>query len=154
MNLEYEKQLAASVQRELSALGELQAPGNLAARVMGTIAQRAAVPWYRRDWQTWPKVWRAVSLAGLLIMVGGLGYGTFELVQVASGSAAGQQVSGWVAALGALWNSAGVLVGAFTVALKQLGLAVIIGLGLLLALAYAACFGLGTVYVRLALARR
>jgi hypothetical protein len=154
MNPGPEKQLEASVQRELSALGELHAPASLAARVMGTIAQRAAVPWYHRDWQTWPKVWRTVSLAGLLIMVGGLGYGTIQLIQIAGASAAGQQVGGWVAALGALWNAAGVLADALTVAVKQLSLTVMVGFGLLLAVGYAACLGLGTVYVRFALTRR
>jgi hypothetical protein len=154
MNPKHEQQLEASVQRELSALGELQAPGSLAARVMGAIAQRAAVPWYHRAWQTWPVAWQTVSLAVLLAMFGGLCFGILELSQAASGSAAGQQVSGWLAGLGVLWKTAGVVVDAFGKAIQQLGMGVIVGFVLVLAVGYAACFGLGTAYVRFAMARR
>ena len=154
MNPDYEKQLEASVQRELSALGELQAPRGLTARVMGMIAQRAAVPWYRRAWQTWPAAWQAVSLVVLLAMFGGLCFGVVELSRVASGSAAGQQVSQWFAGFAVLWNAAGVLGDALSKAIQQLGMGVIVGFVLVLAVGYAACFGLGTVYVRLAMARR
>src|SRR5688572_23208712 len=154
MNPEHEKQLEACVQRELSALGELQAPRGLAARILGTIEQRAAVPWYRRAWQTWPMAWQAASLIVLLAMFGGLCFGVVELSRVASGSAAGQQVSQWFVGFGVLWNAAGVLVNALGKAIQQLGLGVIVGFVLALAVGYAACFGLGTVYVRLAMARR
>ena len=41
MNVEYEKQLEASVRRELNALGELEAPPEIARRVMRVIEQRA-----------------------------------------------------------------------------------------------------------------
>jgi hypothetical protein len=154
MNSEHEKQLEASVHHELSALGELQAPRGLAARIIGTIEQRAAVPWYRRAWQTWPVASQAASLAVLLAMFGGLCFGVLELSQAASGSPAGQQVSQWWAGFGVIWKTAGVLMEALTLAVHHLGMGVIIGFVLALAVAYAACFGLGTVYVRFAMARR
>jgi hypothetical protein len=154
MKPEYEKQLEASVQRELTALGDLQAPRGLAARTIRIIEQRAAVPWYRRDWQTWPVAWQAASLAVLLAMFGGLCFGALELSQAASFSTTGQQVSGWFAGFGVLWKTAGVLVDALTTAVRHLGMGVIVGFALVLAVGYAACFGLGTAYVRFAMARR
>ena len=42
MNAEYEKQLEAGIRRELDALGELEAPPEIARRVMRVIEQRAA----------------------------------------------------------------------------------------------------------------
>lgn len=154
MKPEHEKQLEASVHRELTALGELQAPRSLAARVMGTIEQHAAVPWYRRAWQSWPVAWQAASLAVLLAMFGGLCFGVLELSRVARVSEAGQQASEWFAGLAVLWKAAGALVSALTLAIQQLGMGVIIGFVLVVAVGYAACFGLGTAYVRFAMARR
>jgi len=154
MNPEYERQLEASVQRELVALGDLQAPRGLAARTIRLIEQRAAVPWHRRAWQTWPVVWQAASLTVLLGMFGGLCYGVVELLQAASVSETGQQASQWFAGLAVLWKAAGALVNALTLAIQQLGMGVIVGFALVVSVGYAACFGLGTAYVRFAMARR
>lgn len=154
MNPEPERQLEAIVQRELSALGDLQAPRGLAARTIRLIQQRAAVPWYRRNWLTWPLAWRVASAAVLLGMFGGLCFGALELAQLASVSPAGQQVGGWIAAVGALWKTVAVVAQALATAVQQLGMGVIVGFALVVAVGYAACFGLGTAYVRFAMARR
>lgn len=154
MNPEQEKQLEASVQRELSALGELQAPRGFAARVLRSIEQRAAVPWYHLAWQSWPAGWQAASVVILVAMLGALGFGVLQLPQAATGSAAGQQVSEWFAGISVLWKAGGVLVDALTMAVQKLGMGVIVGFGLVLAVGYAACFGLGTAFVRFAMARR
>jgi hypothetical protein len=154
MNPDYERQLTASVQRELSTLGDLQAPGGLAARTIRLIEQRAAVPWHRRAWQTWPVAWQAVSLTVLLAMFGGLCFGVVELVQAASVSPAGQQAGEWFGSFAVLWKAAGALVDALTLAVQRLGMGVIVGFVLVVAVGYAACFGLGTAYVRFAMARR
>lgn len=142
------------MQRELIALGDLQAPRGLAARTIRLIEQRAAVPWYRRDWQTWPVAWRVASMATLLAMFGGLCFGFLELSQLARVSEAGQQAGQWFAGLAVLWKAAGALVNALTLAIQQLGMGVIVGFVLVVAVGYAACFGLGTAYVRFAMARR
>jgi len=154
MNPEYDKQLEASVQHELIGLGDLQAPRGLAARTMRLIEQRGAVPWYRRDWQTWTVVWRTVSMAVLLIMFGGLCFGVLELSQAASVSSAGHQAREWFDGLAVLWKAAGALVNALSLAIQQLGFGVLFGFALVVAVGYAACFGLGTAYVRFAMARR
>jgi hypothetical protein len=57
----------------------------------------------------------------------------------------------WRAGLECLWNAAGVLAGAVTPILNHLGKGVILPCILVVVLAYAACVGFGTVFVRLAL---
>jgi len=154
MNPDYEKQLEAAIDRELKGLGELSAPAMLASRIMRTLEQRAALPWYRRAWQTWPMVWQAVSLTALLVVFGGICFGVVEVFQAASTTAPAHQVGGWLASVGAVFKTLGVLAEAVVLAVRQLGMAVLIGCIVGIALAYAACLGLGTVWVRLAVARR
>ena len=56
--------------------------------------------------------------------------------------------------MSALGNAVSVLLGAVTLAVKQLGTAFIVAALVAVAAGYAMCLGLGTVCVRLALARR
>lgn len=148
MNPDYEKQLAARVRRELDALGELPAPPALAHRIMGVIAQRAAAPWYRRAWPTWPLGLRLASMLLLLGTFGGLVFGAWGLTHAVTTM---EQSSSWLADAQALWRTVGVLgniAGTFT---DRLGTGVILtGLALLFA-ACAVCIGLGSACVRLAL---
>ena len=154
MNHDFENQLAAKVHQELNRLGELSAPPMLAGRVLRAIAQRRAVPWYRSAWQTWPLALQGVSLVALLLVFGGICLGVGELSQVAKVSPAGQHAGQWLAWFGVLWKTAGVLADAIGTAFRHLGMGIVIGCGLALLAAYAACVGLGTACVRLALARR
>jgi hypothetical protein len=154
MNPEFENHLAAKVQQELNALGELSAPPALAGRILRTIEQRAATPWYRSGWQNWPLALQGASLAVLLALFGGLCFGVSQLSHAAQVSPAGQQAGEWFAGIGMLWKTAEVLASAVGTAVRQLGTGVLIGCGLALLAAYAACVGLGTACVRLALARR
>ena len=154
MNHDYEKQLEAAIDRELKGLGELPAPVTLAPRIMRTLEQRAARPWYRCAWQTWPVAWQAVSLAALVVMFGGISYGVVELFQAASATSSAHQVGGWLASVGALFKSIAVLGEALVMATRHFGMAVLIGSVAGIVLAYAACFGLGAAWVRLAMARR
>ena len=150
MNAEYEKQLEAAVRRELKVLGELEAPPEIARRVMRVLEQRAATPWYRREWQNWPLALRGVSLAGLLAAFAGLCVGGSQLAHFARLSPAAREVSGWFNLMDSVWNAANVLVNALGLALRSLSPAVIIGSVVVLVLCYAACVSLGTVYWRLA----
>ena len=154
MNPEFEKQLAAKVQQELNTLGELAAPPALAGRVLRAIEQRTAAPWYRCAWQSWPLALQGVSLVALLALFGGICYGVVELSHAAQVSPAGQQAGEWFAWFGVLWKTAGVLADAAATAFRHLGTGFLIGCGLVLLATYAACVGLGTACVRLALARR
>ena len=154
MNDEYEKQLEASVRRELNALGELEAPPEIARRVMRVIEQRAAAPWYRREWQAWPLAFRAVSLVGLLAAFAFLCYESSRLAHFATLTPASREVSGWFSLADAAWNAVNALANALELAFQSLGLAVVIGSAVMLLFCYATCLGLGTIYWRLAYARR
>lgn len=151
---EFENQLAAKIQQELNALGELSAPPALAGRVLRAIACRTAAPWYRCAWQAWPVALQGVSLVALLALFGGICYGAVALSHAAQLSPVGQQAGEWFAWFGVLWKTAAVLFDALVTALRQLGTGLLIGCGLVLFAAYATCVGLGTACVRLALARR
>ncbi len=148
MNPDYEKKLEACVQRELDSLGELNAPPALANRIMRVLEERAAAPWYRRAWPTWPLGLRLASLLLLLGAFGGLCFGTWGLTHAVTTM---EQSSSWLADAQALWRTVGVLgniAGTFT---DRLGTGVIVtGLALLFA-SGAVCIGLGSACVRLAL---
>ncbi len=148
MNPDYEKQLEARVQRELDSLGELNAPPALANRIMRVLEQRAATPWYRRAWPTWPLGLRIASLVLLLGAFGGLCLGTWGLTHAVTTM---EQTSTWFAAAQALWRTVGVLGNVAVTFTDRLGAGVIVtGLALLFT-ACAVCIGLGSACVRLAL---
>ena len=154
MNSEYEKQLEAVVRRELDALGELEAPPEIARGVMRVIEQCAALPWYRREWQAWPLVLQGASLAGLVAAFAFLCFGSSQLARFATLTPAAREVSGWFSLADAAWNAVNVLANAAGLAFRSLGPTVLIGSAVMLLLCYATCLGLGTIYWRLAYARR
>lgn len=154
MNSDYEKQLAASVQRELNTLGELSAPGGLAARIMGSIQQRAAAPWYRRAWQTWPRPQRIVALAVMLTLFAGLCVGSWQFGQSDLLADTLGLIGERLSVLNVLWGAMSALGNAMTLAIQSIHPLVMIGGAVVLLACYAACMGLGTVCVRLAWARR
>jgi hypothetical protein len=154
MNGEYEKQLEAGVRRELNALEELEAPPEIARRVMRLIEQRAGTPWYCREWQTWPLVLQAGSLVGLLAAFAFLCFESSRLAHFATLTPAAHEVSGWFSLADAVWNAVNALANALELAFRSLGPTAIIGSAVMLLFCYATCLGLGTIYWRLAYARR
>ncbi len=147
MNPQYEKQLEASIRRELDTLGELSAPPALANRILREIERRAATPWYRRAWPNWPA---SLRLASLLLLVGafsGLFFGTWELTHALSST---QSATDWWTGTLALWRSAGALGRVACSFTDYLSPALIFtALGLFFA-ACATCVGLGSACLRLA----
>ena len=127
MNPEYEKQLEAAIRRELGTLGELEAPPEIARRVMRVVEQRAATPWYRREWQSWSPALQGVSLVGLLAAFAGLCLGGARLGHLARLSPAGQEVSGWFSLADTIWNAANVLANAIGLAFRNVSPVVVIG---------------------------
>ncbi len=154
MSSEYEKRLEKEIDRELKSLPELQAPRALVPRVMRSIEQQTRVPWYRQSWQMWPVALRAASLIILLAFFAGICVAGWELRQTAIVAGAGHEAAGWIAGLSAIWNVLSVLLGAVALMAKHLGIGFMVACVVAVAIAYAMCFGLGTVYVRLALVRR
>jgi hypothetical protein len=154
MNPEYERELEAEIARELKGLPQLPAPTTLASRVMLTIEGRANVAWYRQPWQTWPAALRLGSLVILLALFGGLCFAAGRLAQGEAFVGAAHNLGQWLSGLSALGNTVSVLLGALTLAAKQLGTGFIVAAMVAVAAGYAMCLGLGTVCVRLALMRR
>jgi hypothetical protein len=154
MNPDYDKQLEAAINRELKALPELAAPGALANRVMAALGQRARVPWYRRSWQMWPVVPQAAALVVLLALFGGLCFGGWQLSQAEATSFALHRVGEWFSGLSMIGNTFSVLASAAVLVAKKLGTGFIVTCLVAVGIGYAACIGLGTVYFRLAFAKR
>ena len=154
MNPDYDKQLEAAISRELKALPELSAPTALASRVMAVIGQRARVPWYRRSWQTWPAALQAASLAVLLALFGGLCLGGWQLSQTGTATLALHRAGEWFSGLGVIGNTFNVLVNAAVLVVKKLGTGFIVACLVTVGTGYAMCIGVGTVYYRLAFAKR
>jgi hypothetical protein len=148
MNPYYEKQLEASVWRELDALGELSAPPALANRILAAIEQRAAAPWYRQSWVAWPFALRVASLTGLLLAFGGLCLGSWELTHGATGQS---WSGGWFAEAGALWQTLAVLTNTAVRLVSELGHRVFVIGAILMFASCVICIGLGTACVRLAM---
>ncbi len=154
MNSEEERLLETEIDRELKALPQLQAPPTLVGRVMRSIEQRARLPWYRQSWQVWPVGVQAAAFVLLAVMFGSLCFGSWKLGQLESISSGVRQVGGWLSGIGVVWNAVQAVLTALLLLVKQLGTGVLIGCLTALAIAYAMCIGLGTVYLRLGLARR
>jgi hypothetical protein len=154
MNPDYDKQLEAAVSRELKALPELSAPDALASRVMAAIEQRARVPWYRRSWQTWPAALQAASLVVLLALFGGLCLGGWQLSQTGTATLALHRAGEWFSGLGVIGNIFNALANAAVLVVKKLGTGFIVACLVVMGTGYAMCIGAGTVYYRLAFAKR
>jgi len=154
MNPDYDKQLDATISRELKALPELAAPGVLANRVMAALGQRARLPWYRRSWQMWPVNLQAVSLVVLLALFGGLCLAGWELSQAEATTFALHRVGEWFSGLSMIENTFNVLESAAVLVVKKLGTGFIVTCLVAAGIGYAMCVGLGTVYFRLAFAKR
>jgi hypothetical protein len=154
MNFEYEKRLEAAVDKELKSLPELKAPSTLMFRVMKAVEARLGLPWYRQSWQMWPLALRTVSFALLLALFGGVCFGTWQLTHLESFAAATHTVGGWFSGFGVIWRATAALLNALVLAVKHLGTGFLIAIFAALALGYALCVGLGTIYLRLGLARR
>ena len=149
-----DQDLALQVDRALKALPELPAPAALSQRVMAAIHARTALPWHRQAWSTWPAWAQTVAFLLLAGLFAGICLAAYKLPEVAAVAALQHQVSAWFAVLNAGWAAVGALGTAVSHAVSHCGTALLTGCIVALVFAYLMCMGLGTVYVRLALARR
>src|ERR1043166_1660435 len=154
MNHEYEKTLESRIDRELKSLPDIPAPSTLVFRVLAAIARPVAIVWYRLPWVMWPIALRAASLALLLGLFGGLCFAAWEVRQSTASSAAVQSVASQASVAKALFYAIGVVFETGALAVKQLGTGFFIAAFTIIGLGYFVCIGAGTLYVRLALARR
>jgi hypothetical protein len=154
MNSEHERELELQIDRELKCLPDLDAPSALIRRVMSAIEAQRCARWYNQPWQNWPVALRVTALAVLSVMFGGLCVASWQLTRAAGVSAAMQEVGGLFSGLATIWNTINVLLGAVIVVVKHLGTWFLVGMLSFAAISYALCVGLGTAWLRLAMARR
>jgi ABC-type amino acid transport system permease subunit len=154
MNSNNDQQLESAISRELKSLPELATPASLANRMLAAIELRRNVPWYRRSWATWPVALQVASLAAMLVLFGGLCFAGWELSHAQAVSQAAHHVGQWFSGLNTIGNLLNILAGSLALVVKKLGTAFIVACLVAAGLGYAIFLGLGTVYFRLAFAKR
>jgi hypothetical protein len=154
MDNDYEKLLAADIDRELRGLPGLRAPAGIVDRVMQALQQRAQLPWYQQAWPAWPPALRFASLALLLAMLGGLCFAGGKVSQFEAFASCLSRIGSWFAGFSAVWSAIHVLLNTLVLVLKHLGTGFLIACLVALGAGYAMCLGLGSVCLRLAGARR
>jgi hypothetical protein len=154
MNPKYERELEASIDHELKSLPQLSAPVTLLPQVMARIGLRAAIPWHRRSWQTWPLVLRAGSLGLMLALFGTLCFAGWQVSNSDMFAAATRKAIGWLSGPSLVLNLLNVLGGSVLLVIKQLGAVFIAACVAAALLSYAVSLTLGTACWRLAVNRR
>ena len=154
MKTDYEKQLETAIDRELKALPELSAPKTLLPRVLASIQRQQRAPWYHQSWLQWPVPARVTVFALLAALFGGLCFGAWQVGQGDSLSAVVQPASGLLRGALTLWHAAVVLLESLILAVRSLGTWFLAGCLAIIMIGYASCLGLGSLWLRLAFAKR
>jgi len=154
MSLEYENRLEVEIDRELKGLPEIAAPARLVSRVMAAIELRKALPWFGRAWHTWPGSLQGLFVALMAALVGGICFGVWEGYHSAAFGSAVHTVGGWFSGLSAICTALNALAGTIVALIKQINSTVLIAFLCAAGLGYALFLGLGTMYFRLAFAKR
>ena len=154
MNFEDDKAWETRLDGLLKDLPELPAPANLVEKTIATLDEREKASLSYRPWPAWPMWLRAVSLAFMLAVVGGLCAIKWEFARVLFASSIGDRLStqftSWGVTFGVL-NTLGQA--ALTVARHANTWWILLG-AFTAVMAYCACVGIGTAAVRLTFARR
>ncbi len=154
MSLEYERKLEAEIDRELKELPEIGAPSTLVSRVMAAIELRKALPWFRRAWHTWPGSLQGLFLVAMVALFGGICFGVWDASHGATFALAVHKIGGWFSSLSAIYTALSALAGAIVALIKQINSTILMALLCAAGLGYALFLALGTVYFRLAFAKR
>ena len=154
MKNEHETKLGAEIDALLKGLPELRAPRTLLPRVMAALEARAASPWYRQSWQSWPASMRVVCLLVLISAFGGICLAGWKLPQADAYASTARVVGHWLATFGAVWGLFSTLLNTVAVMTRHLPGALLAGCLVSLGLAYGLCVGLGAAWMRLAWSRR
>jgi hypothetical protein len=154
MSLEYERKVEIEVDRELKSLPEIVAPATLIARVMASIELRKALPWFKRAWHTWPTSLQGLFLVTMLALLGGICVGGWEVTHTATFGVALHKIGDWFSGFGAIYITLNALAGAIVALIKQVNSTVLMALLCAAGLGYAIFLGLGTMYVKVAFAKR
>jgi hypothetical protein len=148
--MNHEPQLESLIDRELKSLPTLDAPGTLASRVMAVLAARAALPWYHRAWQTWPRTGQIFSLAALAAVFAGMALAGGQWFPDGAARPTAGLLS-WLSLAASLLATVGE---ALLLTVKHLHPAWVAAGLLVLSAGWLSCLGLGTAIFRLAVPRR
>jgi len=122
--------LEHDLHRVLRALPDQRAPLTLEARVLAALAERAALPWWRRSYAGWPLAVRV----GFFLLSGLLAAGLiFGVAQIPVWLDAGAAMSRWQLIYNSLFEVGGTLFGSIPTTYLYGGLAVLAGCYLTLA---------------------
>jgi hypothetical protein len=154
MNSEQKQRLERDIDRALKSLPEIQAPEHLLSRVMARIEATVAKPWYQRSWPEWPAPARFGSLFALALIFAGFCYAYWIAPEARFMQPLLARLQSLANVTEALWSVLGAIAGLIAGAFRQAGTGVLVGCAAMVFLGYALCVGLGTVYFRVALARR
>jgi hypothetical protein len=150
MNPELEKELETEIGRALQGWPDLAAPPGLLTRTMTALEQPA--PWHARSWTNWPVPVRIVFLIFALAAVAAACVG-WRAVEPGLLAAASRHLAPAAVGLSCIWKVLSALAGAVVLAVEHLGRGFMLACLVAAAGACALCAGLGTMFVRLALAR-
>jgi hypothetical protein len=150
MNVEMERELETEIGRALQGLPDLAAPPGLLARTMQALEKPAAGQ--MRPWSAWRLSARIAFITVALAMVAA---GVMALRAVEPGVLANlsHRLAPAASALEHSWSVLSALEGALALAVAHLGKGFMLAGLVAAAGAWAACAGVGTIVVRLALAR-
>lgn len=154
MNPSPNNNLERDIDRALKSLPDLQAPTTLVPGVLARIQSPAPSLAGRQFWQLWPAPVRLVILTMLAGLFVALCWAGRDLFSAIGNSPVAGQVTAWLSGLRVLLNTVGVLLQTCLLLVRSLGWGALYGTFAALALGYAVCVMLGTVYVRLAFARQ
>jgi len=90
----------------------------------------------------------------MVALFGGICFGVWEASHTATFGLAVHKVGGWFSSLGAIYTALNALAGVIVALIKQVNSTVLIGFLCAAGLGYALFLGLGTMYFRLAFAKR
>jgi hypothetical protein len=145
-----EPRLESLIDCALKSLPPLAAPDTLVPRVMAALAARAALPWYHRAWQTWPRAGQVLSLAALAAVFAAMAAAGGQWIP--AGTA--RPTAGLLGGLSLLASLLATVGEALVLTVKHLHPAWLATGLLVLSAGWLSCLGLGTAIFRLAMPRR
>jgi len=154
MSSEYEKKLEIAIDRELKALPEIAAPVTLVSRVMAAIELRKALPWFRRAWHTWPGSLQGLFIVTMVALFGGICFGVWDVSNSATFALAVHNFFFNDTATTEIYTAFNAVAGAIVAMIKQVNSRILMAFLCAAGLGYALFLALGTVYFRLAFAKR
>jgi hypothetical protein len=144
MQPEIDPNLERVIHEELRKLPPVKAPEALSARVLATVREQQALPWWHKSIWQWPQAMRTAFLVILAIMVAAMTGSTWW-----AGDVAAKGVNAFTESTQGLMPLGNAFLVVWKVVLHNIALSLLIFSGML----YLFCLGAGTMFVRFAVRR-